>query len=131
MAMSFHAESEGSLFDRSGWPIIPEQWGHHDSGDESEFESWIKIAHRLFVEVDDATGFERPDIIYFNDGFLIDALNQGIRGPILLAVTDTAKLLTQISLDCGCPLNWIIWLSGGGFLATLLASGLIGIVRGC
>src|SRR5215217_7180622 len=84
-AISFHAGRAGSLFDRSSWPIIPDQWGNHDSADQSEFERWIKIAHRLFVEVDDATGFERPDIIYFNDGLLSGALNQGIRGPILPA----------------------------------------------
>src|SRR5215213_5066756 len=130
-AISFHAGREGSLFDRSSWPIIAGQWGNHDSADQSEFESWIKIAHRLFVEVDDATGFERPDIIYFNDGLLSGALNQGIRGPILPAVADTAKPLTQISLDCGCPLNRIIGLSRGGLLAALMASGSIGIVRRC
>src|SRR5882724_2082494 len=129
--MSFHAESEGSLFNRPGWPIVSDQWGDHDSGDESEFESWIEIAHRLFVEVDDATGFERPDIVYFDDDLLVDALNQGIRGSILPAIADTAKPPTQIDLDCGCPLDWIVRLSGGGLLATLQASGSIGIVRGC
>jgi hypothetical protein len=38
--------------------------------DDSALEGWIEIAHRLFIKVDDATGFERPNIVYFNDGSL-------------------------------------------------------------
>jgi len=78
--MSFHAESEGSLFNRPGWPIVSDQWVTMTPGDESEFESWIEIAHRLFVEVDDATGFERPDIVYFDDDLLVDASTRAYAG---------------------------------------------------
>ena len=36
--------------------------------------------HRLLIKVDDATGFERPDIIYFNDGSLISNFNKRVCG---------------------------------------------------
>ncbi len=40
---------------------------------DSPFESWIEIAHRLFIEVDNATGLEWPDIVYFDDDLLVGA----------------------------------------------------------
>jgi hypothetical protein len=62
-------------------------------------EGWIKVAHRLFIEVDDATRFERPDIVYLNDGSLIGDFNKGVCGPVASAMADACpyrKLNPQV-----------------------------------
>ena len=64
-------------------------------------EGWIEVAHRLLIKVDDATRFERPDIVYLNDGSLIGDFNKGVCRPVVFAMADAAKCLAQISLDRG------------------------------
>ena len=59
---------------------------------DSALQGWIEIAHRLFIEVDDATGFERPDIVDFDDGALLGDFNKGISGPIVFAVADATNV---------------------------------------
>jgi hypothetical protein len=76
--------------------------------DDSALEGWIEVAHRLFIKVDDATGFERPDIIYFNDGSLIGDFNKRVCGPVVFAMADAAKRFAQVNLDRGSPRNGII-----------------------
>jgi hypothetical protein len=61
--------------------------------DESALEGWIKVAHRLFIEVDDTTRLERPDIVYFNDGSLIGDFNKGECGPVVFAMADVTNRL--------------------------------------
>lgn len=76
--------------------------------DDSAFEAWIEVAHRLSIEIDDATGFERPDIIYFNDGSLIGDLDKGVCRPVVFAMVDAAKRFAQVNLDRGSPRDGII-----------------------
>ena len=71
-------------------------------------EGWIEVAHRLFIEVGDATGFERPDIVYFNDGSLIGDLNKRVRRPVVFAMADAAKGFAQVNLDRGGPRDRIV-----------------------
>ena len=52
-------------------------------------------------------GFERPDIVYLNDGSLIGDFNKGVSRPVVFAMADAAKCLAQISLDRGGPRNRI------------------------
>src|SRR5450830_609092 len=118
-----------SQIDRSGCPTVTEQRRNLDTVDDPELQGWIEIAHRLFIKVDDATGFERPDIIYFNDGSLIGGFNQGVCGPIVFAIADATERLTQISLDRGGPRDRIIELAGCGFYAARIISGPKGIIH--
>jgi hypothetical protein len=64
--------------------------------DDTELEGRIEIAHRLLIKIDDTTGFERPDIVYFNDRSLIGDFNKGVCGPVVFAMADAAKRLAQI-----------------------------------
>jgi hypothetical protein len=69
-----------SPINRAGFPTVAGQQRNLYAVDESALEGWIKVAHRLFIEVDDATRFQRPDIVYFNDGSLIGDFNKGVCG---------------------------------------------------
>src|SRR5580700_2005979 len=103
--------------DWSGSPNFPKQRRNHDMLDKSKFQRWIEIAHRLFIEVDDATRFQRPDIVYFDDGLLLKSRNKCKRRSIVFAVVDAAKLLAQIDLNCGSPCGGIILFAGSCFRA--------------
>src|SRR5262249_60178803 len=97
------------LGDWSWRPIVAGQRCYFDVLDHAESQGWIEIVHCLFTEVDNATGLERPDIIYFDDGLLVAVLDQGIAGSASL--TNPAKLLTQSSLNRSGPSGWIIALA--------------------
>src|SRR5262245_61136774 len=97
-----------SPINRAGFPTVAGQQRNLHAVDESALEGWIKVAHRLFIEVDDATRFERPDIVYFDDGSLIIDFNKGVCGPIVVAMADATKRRTQINLDRGGPRNGIV-----------------------
>src|SRR4029453_17553823 len=97
-----------SPINRAGFPTVAGQRRNFHAVDESALEGWIKVAHRLFIEVDDATRFERPDIVYFNDGSLIGDFNKGVGGPVVFAMADATKCFAQISLDRGGPRDGIV-----------------------
>src|SRR4029453_5981125 len=97
--------------------------------EESALEGWIKVAHRLFIEVDDATRFERPDIVYLNDGSLVGDFNKGVCGPVASAMADATKRLAQISLDRGGPRDRIVALARCRLYAAFIVSGLKGITH--
>src|SRR5262245_13118696 len=113
----------------AGFPTVAGQQRNLHAVDESALEGWIKVAHRLFIEVDDATRFQRPDIVYFNDGSLIGDFNKGVCGPVVFAIADATKRPAQISLDRGGPRDRIVSLAGCRLYAAFLVSGLKGIIR--
>src|SRR5262249_39556516 len=94
----------------SGRPIVAEQGRNLDPVDQSSFRGRIEIAHRSFVEIDDTTGLERSDIVDLDDGLFVGSYHQGISWPIILAITDAAKL---INMNRGGPRVWIIGFAGG------------------
>jgi hypothetical protein len=75
-----------SPIDRAGCPTVAGQRRNLHTVDDSALEGWIEVAYRLFIKVDDATRFERPDIVYLNDGALLGDFNKGVGGPIVFAV---------------------------------------------
>ena len=72
--------------------MIAGQWCNLDIMDQPALQGRIEITHRLSVKINDTTGFERSDIIYFNDDLLTGARNEGI--PQLRAAANPAKLST-------------------------------------
>src|SRR3974377_1573719 len=86
------------------------------------------MAHRSFVEVNNATRLQRSNIIYFDDDLLIDTLDQRISSP---ATMDATKLFTQTSLDRSGPGRRVVALAGSCLWAALPISGPIGIVCRC
>src|SRR6516225_9522628 len=86
------------------------------------------MAHCSFVEVNNATRFQRPNIIYFDDDPLIVTLDQRISSP---AAMDATELFTQTSLDRSGPRRRVVALARSCLWATLPISRLIGIVCRC
>src|SRR5262245_63087343 len=82
-----------SPINRAGFPTVAGQQRNLHALDESALEGWIKVAHRLFIEVDDTTRPERPDIVYFNDGSLVGDFNESVCGPVIFAMPDATKRL--------------------------------------
>jgi hypothetical protein len=87
-------------------------------------QGWIKKAHCSFVEVNNATRLQRPNIIYFDDDFLIDTLDQRISSP---AAMDATKLFTQTSLDRSGPRRRVVALAGSCLWAALPIAGPLAI----
>ena len=58
------------------FPTVAGQQRNVHAVDESALEGWIEVAHRLFIKVDDAARFERPDIVYFDDDTLLGDFNK-------------------------------------------------------
>src|SRR5215831_2117928 len=87
------AQIFSSPINRAGFPTIAGQRRNLHAMDESALEGWIKVAHRLFIEVDDTTRPERPDIVYFNDGSLVGDFNESVCGPVIFAMPDATKRL--------------------------------------
>jgi hypothetical protein len=91
----FYTSGPAQIFssptDRARFPIVSGQQRNLHAVDDSALEGWIEIAHRLFIKVDDATAFERPDIVYLNDGALLGDFNKRVGGPIVFAVADTGQ----------------------------------------
>jgi hypothetical protein len=66
-----------SLFSSpNNWARFPTIAGQRRNLHNSALKGWIEIAHHLFIEVDDATGFEQPDTVYFDDGALLGDFNK-------------------------------------------------------
>src|SRR5262249_18798304 len=82
------------------------------------------MAHRSFVEVNNATRLQRSNIIYFDDDLLIDTLDQRISSP---AAMDATKLFTQTSLDRSGPRRRVVALAGSCLWAALPISGPLGL----
>ena len=97
-----------SPIDRAGCPTVAGQRRNLHAVDDSALEGWIEVAHRLSIKVDDATGFERPDIVYFNDRSLMGDFNEGVSGLVVFAMTNAAKRLAQISMDRSGPRDRIV-----------------------
>jgi hypothetical protein len=72
------AQIFSSPTNRAGFPTVSGQRRNLHAVDDSALEGWIEVAHRLFIKVDNATRFERPDIVYFNDDSLIGDFNKGV-----------------------------------------------------
>jgi hypothetical protein len=81
----------------AGFPTVAGQRRNLHAVNDSALEGWIEIAHRLFIEVDDAARFERPDIVYLNDGALLGDFNKGVGGPIVFAVADATVCMPPSS----------------------------------
>ena len=69
-----------SPINRAGRPTVAGQRRNLHTVDDFAFEAWIEVAHRLLIKVDDAARFERPDIVYFNDGLLIATSTRAYAG---------------------------------------------------
>src|SRR5262245_32256294 len=87
------AQIFSSPINRAGFPTVAGQRRNLHAMDESALEGWIKVVHRLFIEVDDTTRPERPDIVYFNDGSLVGDFNKSVCGPVIFAMPDATKRL--------------------------------------
>jgi hypothetical protein len=74
--------------------MIAGQWCNHDVMDQPALQGRIEIAHCSSIEIDDTTGCEQSNIIYFNDDLPTGALYQGI--PQFRAMANPAKPSTQI-----------------------------------
>src|SRR5262245_32192590 len=118
-----------SPINRAGFPTVAGQRRNLHAVDESALEGWIKVAHRLFIEVDDTTRLERPDIVYLNDGALVGDFNKSVCGPVVFAKPDPTKRLAQISLDRGGPRDGIVKLARCRLHAAFIVSGSKGIIH--
>ena len=87
------------------------------------------MAHRPLIEVDDAARPQRPHVIYLDDDFLADGLDESIFRP--RAKLDPAEFPRKLVLMAAAQTDGIIALAGGCVRAALLLAGLERIVRGC
>src|SRR5581483_8441597 len=87
------------------------------------------MTHRSLVEVDDAAGPERPDVVDLDDDLLADGLDQ--RKFRSRPELDPAEFLPQAGLDRSCPPLGIVTFAGSCSRAALLLAGLERIIGGC
>ena len=80
------------LGNRSERPIVAGKRGNLYALNDAQLQAWIEMAHRPFIEINDATGRQRPHIIYLDDDLLAFGLDEGKFR--LRAKLDPAKFAT-------------------------------------
>src|SRR6185437_12230520 len=96
---------------RSKRPGLSRQRRDLDVADEPQLQRRIKIAHGLTIEINDAAGLERADIVDSDDGLPVVALDERESRPIVFAKAYAAKLSAQIGANRGGPVIGIVKLA--------------------
>src|SRR5689334_17890469 len=90
---------------RSGSPLARKRRDLY-AGNHSALQARIEMAHRPFIEVNDAAGRQRPNVVDLDDDLLADSLNESkLRS---CAILNATKFLTQVCLDGRRPDGGII-----------------------